>query len=449
MKTRTTDLTTGSIYKSILHFALPIFIGQIFQNLYSSVDSIVVGQFVGTTALAAVSSCADIALLLTGFFTGLSAGAGVLFAKFFGAKDYRNLHNSIHTAVAFSLILGVLMAILGIIATPLLLKIVGCPDEVYVEADLYLRIYFVGILFTALYNTGADILRSVGDSKSPFYHLVISSVINIVLDVISVTVFHMGVLGVACATIIAQAVSAFLVFGKLISTNDIYKLSLRDLKIDRKILRDVVKLGIPAAIQSSLIAVSNLFVQRYINSFGSAAMAGIGAAKKIDKFAGLMPQALALAVTTFISQNHGANKDHRAVKGIRVCLIMAFLCVGVVGTAAVIFAEKLVRIFTTDPMAIDYGIQMLHIMTPFYFFLALNSIFSSAVRGFGKSGTVMVLSLLGMIGCRQLWLAISMGIRHSVYNIFISFPLGWFFSALFVIIYYSRMRKQLLLDTES
>ncbi len=436
MKKSSTDLTEGNIVKLIIAFALPVFIGQIFQNLYNSVDAIVVGQFVGTTALAAVSSCSDISMLLTGFFTGLSTGAGVLFSRYFGAKDYRNLHDTIHTALAFALLLGVFMAIAGILLTPLLLRVVDCPADVYIEAERYLRIYLVGILFTAIYNVGAGVLRAVGDSRSPFYYLLISSVANIVLDLAAVVWLNMGVIGVAVATICAQGLSVFLVFRRLICTADVYKVTLKDLRLQKELLLQVLDLGIPAAIQASLISISNLFVQRYINGFGSAAMAGIGAAKKIDKFAGLISQSVGLTATTFISQNCGAGKLNRAFRGIRACLIICGVCVAALGIPIYLFAGFFVRIFTTDESAVSYGIAMIHTMMPLYYCQALNQVFSNTVRGFGKSRAVMVLSLLGMIGCRQLWLAISMGINSSVTNIFIGYPVGWFFSAFFVFLYY-------------
>ncbi len=436
MKKSSVDLTQGNIAKLIVSFALPILIGQIFQNLYNSVDSIVVGRYVGTTALAAVTSCSDISHLLVGFFTGLATGAGVLFSRFYGAKNYERLHDAIHTAVLFALILGVFMAALGAALTPVLLSVVSCPKDVYPEASLYLRIYFVGILFTAIYNVGSGVLRAVGDSRNPLYYLIVASCINIVLDLLFVKWLCLGVSGVALATIISQCVSVVLVFRKMIKTHDVYRLVIRDLKIDKELLLQVMNLGLPAAIQTSLIAISNLFVQRYVNEFGSSAMAGIGAAKKIDKFVGMIAQSLGLAITTFVSQNIGAQKTRRAFQGIRICLAMAFGGIAVPGVIIYFFAPFFVEIFTDSPDAISYGVSMITTMIPLYYFQSLNQVFSNAVRGFGKSKAVMVLSLLGMIGCRQLWLFISMNLHRTVTNVYIGYPLGWFFSALFVMIYY-------------
>lgn len=441
MRKSSTDLTEGNIVQLIITFAIPILLGQIFQNLYNSVDAIVVGNYVGTTALAAVSSSADIAQLLVGFFTGLSTGCGVLFARYYGAKNFEKLHDSIHTALAFAIVLGLVMALLGIIFTPFLLNIVGCPDDVYAEAAVYLRIYLAGILFTSIYNVGAGILRAVGDSKNPFYYLVFASCVNIVLDLVFVICFNMGVSGVAIATIISQLASVCLIFIKLLKTDDVYKLTLSDLRINRELVLEVIDLGMPAAIQSSLISVSNLFVQRYINAFGSSAMAGIGAAKKIDKFVGLTSQSIGLAVTTFVSQNHGAGKINRAFKGVKYCLIINFIMVAVLGTPVYFLADKVLRIFTADSQAIGYGVSMIKVMMPLYGFQALNALYSGASRGFGKSRTVMILSIMGMVVCRQIFLAITMNIDHSVTNIYYGYPVGWGMSALFVYLYYVKEIK--------
>ena len=260
MKKSSKDLTTGSITKNLLLFALPIFLGQLFQNLYSSVDSIVVGRALGKTALAAVSASADISMLLIGFFAGLSTGAGIVFARYFGAKDHDRLHTAIHTAVTFSLWIGATIAVLGFVFTPQLLRLVKCPEDVFVEAQKYLRIYLIGLLFTAFYNVGAGVLRAVGDSRTPFIYLVISSCVNIVLDVVLVVFIPLGVAGAALATIFSQFISVALVVRKMLVTEDVYRLVLKDLHIEKDMLREILKLGLPSAVQTCLIGLSNLFV---------------------------------------------------------------------------------------------------------------------------------------------------------------------------------------------
>ena len=436
MKASAKNLTEGSITKQLLLFLLPIFVGQLFQNLYNSVDSIVVGQAVGTTALAAVSASSDISMMLIGFFTGLATGAGVLFSRFFGAGDQKNLHDSIHTAIAFSLLIGFSVAALGVIFSPFLLHVVKCPDDVYDEALAYLRVYLVGILFTSIYNVGAGVLRAVGDSRTPFIYLVISSVCNIILDVALVVLLPLGVLGAALATVVSQLISVILVFQKMLRTEDVYKLTIRELKMDKALLKEIMRLGLPSAVQSSLVGLSNLFIQRYINSFGAAAMAGLGAGKKIDRFVATVAQCLGLAVSTFVSQNVGAKRMDRAFRGIRVATLVSVIYVVAVGGLVALFAMPLMRIFTSDEEAVVYGANMIWTMMPFYFFMAFNQIFSNAVRGFGKSMVVMLCSVLGMIGCRQLFLAIALHFNYSIFILYIGFPVGWFCAAASVMLYY-------------
>lgn len=436
MKKSSSDLTKGSVAKQLLMFAIPLLMGQIFQNLYNSVDAIVVGRSVGKTALAAVSASSDITHLVVGFFTGLSTGAGILFSRTFGAKDHQKLHNAIHTSVAFSVILGVVMAAVGVLITPLLLKIVACPDDVLDEANAYLRIYFIGIMFTSIYNIGAGVLRSVGDSRNPFIYLVIASVVNIVMDILLVVVLPFGVQGAAMATIISQLLSVVLVFRRLLKANDVYRLELKELRIDVKLLLEILDLGIPAAIQSSLISISNMFVSRYINSFGSDAMAGIGAAKKIDKFVSMVAMSVGQAIATFIGQNVGAKRYDRAFKSIRVALLFNFCYVAILGSAIYFNAESFVRIFTTDENAILFGIDMIHTMMPLYYMQSINHILSNTVRGFGKSRVVMLCSISGMIVCRQIFLAISMHMDWNVRNIYYAYPVGWACAALLVFVYF-------------
>lgn len=436
MKKSSKDLTTGSITKNLLLFALPIFLGQLFQNLYHSVDSIVVGQALGKTALAAVSASSDISMLLIGFFMGLSTGAGIVFSRYFGAKDNENLHTAIHTAVTFSLWIGFVIAALGFAFTPQLLRLVKCPADVFPEAQVYLRIYLIGLLFTAFYNVGSGVLRAVGDSQTPFNYLVISSCVNIVLDVVLVVFIPWGVAGAALATIFSQLISVVLVVRKMLITEDVYKLVPKDLGINGSMLGEILKLGLPAAVQTCLIGLSNLFVQRYINSFGSAAMAGIGAAKRVERFVGMVAQCLGMALATFVSQNYGAKKLHRAFHGIRIALGVGFLYLLVFGALGFIFAKPLVQIFITDPESVEFGVAMLRVMLPFFFASTANSIFSNAVQGFGKAFVVMCCGVLGMVACRQIFLAIALNINYDIHILYFGYPFGWVCAALGCMVYY-------------
>ena len=447
MKAGSTDLTNGNIVRQILVIALPILFAQVFQSLYNSVDSIVVGNFVGTTALAATAACGDIARLLVGFFTGMSVGFGVLFSQHFGAKDYQMLHDAIHTALLFAIVLGAAMAVAGIFLTPLLLKLIKCPQDVYPEALQYLRIYLIGVFFTSVYNIASGVLRAVGDSKTPLYYLIAACGLNIVLDLLLVTVFPMGVRGVAVATVVSQCVAVFLIFRNMLTTKDVYRVSPKELRLDKIILRKVLKLGLPAAVQSSLITFSNLFIQRYINGFGASAMAGIGAAKKIDKYVSVVAGSIGLATAVFVAQNVGARKFDRVRKGILSTLAISFIGIALIGFPAYFFAPWLIRVFTADVEAIQYGEAMIRTIVPLYYAQALHRIFSNTIRGYGYSSTAMITTAVGMILCRQVYLITAMHVNYSVQNIYVSYPVGWVCSAALSIAFYLlilRRNKRLM-----
>ncbi|MCL1805254.1 MAG: MATE family efflux transporter [Clostridiales bacterium] len=436
MKKKSLDLTQGNALKLIIQFALPILLSQFLQNLYNSADSIIAGNYVGVTALAAVSSSADISHLLIGFFAGVSSGAGVVFARYFGAKDYKNLHTAIHTTLCFAIILGLVLAAAGILLTPLLLRVVACPEDVWDEAALYLRIYFIGVLFSAMYNVASGVLRAVGNSRDPFRYLAITCGVNIVLDLIAVAWLRMGVAGLALATIGAQLLSVALILRDMLRTTDVYRLNPRELHIDKPTLLTVLDLSLPAGVQFAIISISNLFVQRYVNLFGSAAMAGIGAAKKIDRYVGIISNSIGSSSATFISQNLGANQNDRAFRGLRVCLMICGGAVLLMGVPTYFFAPVVIRVFTTNPEAMAYGVAMVRVMMPLFYLQSLSQVFTNAVRGFGKARAVMVLSLLGMVGCRQLFLNISMRLNFTVYNVFYAYPIGWGCGSLFIILYF-------------
>lgn len=430
------DLTEGPIWKVLLVFCLPIYVGQIFQNLYNSVDSVVIGQFVGSNELAAVVACSNVSMLMVGFFLGLSTGASVLFSQYYGARDYRQLHDSIHTTVLFTVILGVVITVLGVIFAPQILTFLSCPPEVYEGAIIYLRIYIAGLLFTALYNVGSSILRAIGDSQSPFYYLVIASLTNIVLDVLLVTVVQMGIAGVGIATVISQGLSVILTFGKMAKMDESYRLKGKDLRIDGRLLKQIIALGIPAGVQSCITSVSNIYVQRYINGFGSAAIAGIGSAQKIDQFTGMSAQALGLGITNYIGQNLGAGKDDRVKSGTRIVLLYSLVIIGVTSIPVYLFAPQLMRIFSHDAAVITAGVGMLHLIMPFYEIMGFSNVFSGILRGYGKSTLVMILSIFGMVVCRQVYLAVGLKLAYEIHTIYVGYPLGWFCATLPMVLYY-------------
>lgn len=430
------DLTEGSVWRVLIEFCLPIYIGQLFQNLYNSVDSIVIGQFVGTNELAAINACSNVSMLLVGFFMGLATGASVLYSRYYGARDYKNLHDAIHTTIMFSVIFGGTVAVLGVIFSPQLLVFLKCPEEAYEGALVYLRIYLIGLLFTSMYNVGSSILRAIGDSQSPFYYLVIASVTNIVLDLLFVVAFHMGIAGVAIATVFSQGLSVLLTMRKLMTADDRYRFRVRELSIDLRLLREIVGLGLPAAVQGCISGISNVYVQRYINGFGSYAIAGIGSAQKIDQFAGMSSQALGMGITNYIGQNIGAGKRDRVEKGIRVVVLYSLIIIGLTSIPVYIFASPLMHIFSKDENVILVGIGMLHVIMPFYEMMGFSNVFAGILRGFGKSGTVMIMSLFGMVVCRQIYLAVGLKLFYNIKTVYYGYPLGWSCGAVPMILFY-------------
>lgn len=441
-KSKNVNLTEGPIIAKLVIFSAPILLGQIFQTLYNSVDSIVIGNFVSqdpvecTNALAAVTASASIANFLVGFFVGMSTGASVLFSQSFGGKKYKKLDEAIHTTLLFSVVLGSVVAALGMIFTPALLELMSCPPEVFADAVIYLRIYMAGALLLSTYNVAAGILRSIGNSEAPFRYLVLASCMNIVLDIVFVAVLKMGVVGVAIATVISQAVSVILSVRLLMKMDERYSLSFKKLHINKQLLKEVIWLGLPAGVQSSITGLSNMYLQRYMNSFSPAVISGIGSGMKIDQFAGMPCNALGLAMTTFISQNIGAGKPERARKSIRLAFLAVVVEVLVVGIPIYIFADKLMGLFGKDPVMIRYGVGFLRTIMPVFIIMGTHQLFGGIIRGYGYSVQTMLFSILGMVVVRQLWLAVSMSIEHTVNNIYLGYPLGWTATAVSMLLFY-------------
>ena len=332
-------MTSGVIWKELLLFSIPLLLGNLFQLLYNTVDSIVVGNFVGHQALAAVGASTPLINMLIGFFMGVAAGAGVLVSRFFGARKLEELHIAVHTFVAFTFLFGVLMMVAGITLTPLFLQWMGTPADIMDMAVLYLRIYFLGIIPTMLYNSGAGILQAVGDSRRPLCFLTIASVLNIILDLVFVIQLNMGVAGVAWATLIAQTVSCILVAVTLLRSKESYQIIPKKIRIDKPMLMQIVRLGIPSGLQQMIVSFSNVLVMSYVNRFGSAAIAGFSSANKFDNFLGLPVNSFMLAITTFVGQNMGAKQIERVKKGINTCMFMGIGIVIAIGIPAYLFSD--------------------------------------------------------------------------------------------------------------
>ena len=436
-KKRDVDMTEGSILPHLIKFAIPLLIGNVFQQLYNMVDTWVVGNFVSNEAFAAVGSVGPIINMLIGFFLGLSSGAGVVISQFYGAKRYDKVHDTVHTAVLMTLVMAVLFTVIGIVFTPCLLNFMDTPDDVFPESKKYLTIYFAGVIGLMVYNIGAGILRAVGDSKRPFYFLVISACINTVLDLVFVLVFDLGVAGVAYATVIAQCTSAILVVITLMRSDSCVKLILKDIKPDIEMLGKIVKVGIPAALQMAVTAFSNIFVQSYINYFGPDCMSGWTAYAKIDQLLFLPMQSLALASTTFVGQNLGVNNVERAKKGIRYAFLISVTATVILMIPVIIFAPYMVGFFNSEPGVIEFGTLFLRYITPFYVLCCYNQIYSGALRGSGDTTAPMIIMLVSFVGFRQLYLFIMAGfISNTVIAIAMGYPAGWFVASASTFVYY-------------
>lgn len=425
-KSSVRDMTGGSILKQIVFFSLPLMLGNVFQMLYNTVDSVVVGNFVGKQALAAVGSTTMIVNMLVFFFNGFATGAGVVISRFFGAKDPERLHRSIETTMAATMLLCIAFTVIGVEAVKPMLIFMSTPEDVFGEATVYLRIYFGGISGLLIYNIGSGILRAVGDSTRPLYFLILTSILNIILDLVFVIVFHAGIAGVAYATIISQFISAVLTVILLSRTDDIYKLTWNDLKIDFAILKSIVSVGLPAAVQSTITAFSNVFVQSYVNFFGSSVMAGWSGYNKLDQFIMLPMQSTSMAATTFVSQNIGAGKPRRANKGSIVAIVFTLAVTSVIAALLYVFAESAVRLFSPDEAVIKAGALFLQVNIFFMLFNCINHVLAGSLRGRGDSKAPMIIMLSTFVGLRQIYLYL---ITHYVANtpalVGFGYPVGW------------------------
>ncbi len=438
-KKRDVDMTEGSIFRHLIMFALPLLLGNIFQQLYNMVDTWVVGNYVSNEAFSAVGSVAPIINMLIGSFMGLASGAGAVISQYYGAKQFDKVRDTVHTAVLMTLIIGGAFTALGVGITPVMLNLMDTPADVLPESTKYLTIYFSGILGLVVYNMGAGILRAVGDSKRPFYFLVVSALLNTVLDLVFVIGFGMGVEGVAYATIIAQAVSAILVMIVLLRTGACVKVFVRKLAIHLDVLKKIFKVGIPAALQMAITAFSNVFVQSYINFFGSNFMSGWTAYHKIDQLMFLPMQSLALASTTFVGQNLGAGKVARARKGVNTALIMSMACTLFLMIPVEVFAPYLVAFFNNKAEVVVYGTALLRWLSPFYVLCCVNQICAGALRGAGNSRAPMFIMVGSFVVFRQCYLYIMANfIRNEFLYIAMSYPAGWLVCSLLVYIYYRK-----------
>ena len=447
---REVDMTQGNITRHIISFALPLLVGNVFQQLYNMVDTWVVGNYVSNEAFSAVGSVGPIVNMLIGFFMGLSSGAGVVISQYYGAKRYDEVSKAVHTAMVMTVVMGIAFTAIGLGMTPFMLRLMNTPDNVFPESSAYLGIYFSGVLGLMVYNIGAGILRAVGDSQRPFYFLVVCAVLNTVLDLVFVMVFHMGVEGVALATILSQGVSAVLVVITLMRSDSCIKLRLRDLKMNFAMLGKIIKVGIPAAIQMAITAFSNIFVQSYINFFGDNCMSGWTAYAKIDQLLFLPMQSIALASTTFVGQNLGCNQVERAKKGVTQALLIAMASTLVLLVPVMAFSSSLVAFFNSKEEVVQIGSMLLHWLSPFYVMCCFNQIYSGALRGAGNTRAPMIIMLSSFVVFRQVYLFIMSRVWNEIIPIAMSYPAGWLLCSTLTVIYFHSVKlgKNRLVDDD-
>ena len=429
------DLIEGPIFRSLVIFALPIFFSNIFQQLYNTVDSIIVGNYIGSEALAAVGSSGSIINLLIGFCVGASAGAGVVIAQFFGAQDKEGVRKAVHTTLAIAIAAGVVMTVVGILLVPFLLRAMGTPEEVFGQAVTYLQVYFGGIFFSVIYNMSAGILNAVGNSRRSLIYLMIAAVSNIFLDLLLVVVLKMGIVGAALATDISQLLSCIFILLFLTRSQEIYRVCLREIRFYERMPSKIIKIGLPTGIQHVVISFSNVLVQSSVNSFGAAAMAGFAAYIKIDGFNILPVMSFSTAATTFTGQNIGAGKYDRVKRGMYVSLAMGIIYTIATGILLLIFAPQVIGVFTDNQEVVTYGVYIMKFFCPFYWSLAILHVLSGTIRGTGHTLEPMLVILFSLCVFRVIWITAALSIAHQFPYVMVVYPLSWMVGMILILLY--------------
>ena len=433
-----TKLLNGSIWKGIVSFAIPLFLGNLFQQMYNTADSLIVGNILGSDALAAVSSSGSLIFLLVGFFNGIAVGAGVVISKYFGAKDYENLKKAVHTDVAFGLVAGVLLTVIGMALAPQILVWMGTPEEVLPNSILYFRMYFAGSLAFVMYNIVMGILQAVGDSRHPLYYLIFSSIINVALDLLFVGVFGWGVASAAAATAISQAASALLCFIRLVRTKEVYQVDVREIRFHRTQLRQIIQIGLPSGMQNSIISIANIVVQSNINKFGVMAVAGCGVYSKIEGFAFLPITCFAMSLTTFIGQNLGARQLERAKKGAVFGIFCSMSLAELVGLCVFFLMPYLAAAFDNSAAVVEIATRQAHVEALFYCLLAFSHCIAGIVRGAGKSTVPMLVMLASWCLIRITYITVTVHFIPKLAVIFWAYPLTWSISSIIFLLYFVK-----------
>ena len=433
-----TLLTEGNIAKKMILFAIPIFFGNVFQQLYNTADSLIVGRFIGDDALAAVSSSGTLIFMMVGFFNGIAMGAGALISRYYGAKKYDKMKLAIHTDLAFGIVAGIILTILGVIFTPQILTWIGTPESVLPDSIAYFRTYFAGAAASVIYNICVGIMQAVGDSKHPLYYLIISSIINVVLDLLFVAVLGYGVASAALATIISQFVSAILCIRRLVKYETEYQVTLSKIRLHIPMLKEILQLGIPSGIQNSIIAFANVIVLSNINSFGKIAVAGSGSYSKIEGFAFLPITCFSMALSTFVGQNLGAKQYDRVKKGTKFGIICSTIMAEVVGSIIFVFAPVFIAIFSDNPEVISIGVLQARTQSLFYCLLAFSHCIAGIMRGAGKAKVPMYTMLVSWCLIRISYITVTIHFIPKIQVVFWAYPLTWSISSIFFLIYFLK-----------
>lgn len=437
--TKQNPILTGNICGQLMQLFFPIFLGTLFQQLYNTVDTLIVGNYVGTDALAAVGATGPFVALLLGFFVGLCSGASILISQNYGAGDFKSVDCQVHTALALSLVGGAVLTVMGLFSSEIVMVWMQTPADVVPDAALYLRIYFIGMIPQLIYNTGTGILRAVGDTKRPLYILIIASLVNIVLDFLLVAIIPMGVAGAAIATVISQVVSAVCVMFCLVKTKNMpWQLKLSKMKMNPIVLRKIFAIGLPAAAQASLFNVSNIVIQSCINGFGTIVIAAWSVYSKVDLLYWMTLSSMGLAITTFAGQNFGAQKFDRVKKGTNICLSITLI--GTVIVCAIMYpaSEFLFRLFSQDAAVIAKGVEMMHLLVPSYVTYVAIEVLSGTLRGCGDVKIPTLITVFVVCLLRLAWIVFVVPLRHELSTVTFSYPLTWTLASLLFLIYYFR-----------
>ena len=435
------DLTEGKIWKVMLNFVLPIFLGTLFQSLYTTIDAIIIGRFAGKDAFAAIESVLSFQRLPVSFFVGLSSGATIIISQYFGAKKKEEVSKASHTAILFAIVGGLLLSVLSCILSPFFIKLIKVPNEIFYQAQIYTIICFSGIVFSMVYNIGSGILRALGDSKTPFYILILSNILNIILDLILVIAFKLGVIGVGFATLISQIISAILIFIILLRTKLDCKIYINKIHFYKKYLKEIFRLGLPIGIQSIIYPISNTTIQSNINIFGVSSIAAWAVCGKLDFLIWAVSEAFSIAISIFVAQNYGAKKHQRARIGIVVALFMAMIAIFIISFILYIWNKPLAHFLINDKNIVELTSQIIHLLAPLYFIYVIGDVLSGAIRGIGDTFNPMIINIFGICIIRLLWIFFIVPLNPTFFMVLYSFIVSWIITTIMYITYIIYKRK--------